>query len=66
MDHVSAQYSRMASTMEWYNRILTGSPRLFCRHMQSSLFKAELALPIRVLISLSHLYSCSLAPNPTA
>ena len=47
MDHVSAQYSRMASTMDWYNRILTGSPRLFCRHMQSSLLKAELALPIR-------------------
>jgi len=41
--------------MDSYNRILTGKPRLFCRHIQSNLFKAEFALPMHVLISLSQL-----------
>jgi len=36
-DHVSAQYSRVAKTMNSYSRILTGSPGLFWRQMQSSL-----------------------------
>ena len=43
-DHVSAQYIRIANTMESYSRILTDNRRLFCRQMQSSLLKAEFAL----------------------
>jgi len=45
----------MASTVDSYSHILTGRPRLFWRQIQSSLFTAEFAIPMRILISLSQL-----------
>ena len=53
--HVSAQYSNMANSSDSHSWILNGSHGHFWHRIPSSLLKAEFALPIHILTSLSQL-----------